>query len=147
MWEFKLNVSNREFLVCIGVFSKVGTFSFFIFLDGGAPTPMLLFLSICSSVSLGPSVRLSIVHHVSGTVRRVIIIFGTHVQNDDISRLFFIFLKFWWVIRGGGIRAKNSPKWKIKVTSRHVSYLRNSVPYTRFLFIFSKFWFLRLLLG
>ena len=43
-------------------------------------------------------VRPSVVHHILGTVHRLIIIFGTHVENDDTSKyLFHIFkiLIFW----------------------------------------------------
>ena len=46
------------------------------------------------------SVRL---HHISGTVYHLIAIFGPPVQNDDISRCFFIFLEIWFfVLLGGG---------------------------------------------
>ena len=65
---------------------------------------MSLFLSVCPSVrpsihlsvirSFCPSVRPSVVHHISGTVHHVIIIFGTHVSNDDMSWCFFRFFKF-----------------------------------------------------
>ena len=43
---------------------------------GGAPTSMSLFSSI----------RLSFTHHISGTVHHMIIILGTHMQNDGTSR-------------------------------------------------------------
>ena len=52
----------------------------------------------------------------------MIIIFGKLVQNDDISRCFYSFSKFWFfglLGRGGGgggeggcNRAKNGPKWQ-----------------------------------
>ena len=42
-----------------------------------------------------PSVCLSVAHHIWGTVHHLIIIFGTHVWKEDISRCFSIFLKFW----------------------------------------------------
>ena len=32
---------------------------------------------------------LSIMLHISGTIRYMIVIYGRHVQNDDISRHFF----------------------------------------------------------
>ena len=32
--------------------------------------------------------------HISGTVKYMIMIFGTLLLNDDMSRIFFIFLKF-----------------------------------------------------
>ena len=53
---------------------------------GGAPT------SLCHFFRL--SVRPSVLYNFSGTVHHLIIIFGTHVQNDDISSCFFHFLKF-----------------------------------------------------
>ena len=48
-----------------------------------------------------PSVRLPVVHHISGTVHHLILIFGAHVQNDGISRCFFHFFKIlvFWVVR------------------------------------------------
>ena len=84
---------------------------------GGAPATICHFfcLSVCLSVHL--SVCPSVLHHISRTVHYLILIFGTNVQNDDISTgTFFIFLKFWFLglLRG---RVKNSPKWKVKITS------------------------------
>ena len=32
-------------------------------------------------------------HHISGSVHHLIMIFGTHMQSDDISRYFFHFFK------------------------------------------------------
>ena len=43
---------------------------------------------------------------ISGTVHHMIIIFGTHTQNDDISNNLFLFLKFWFLEFLGGKRAK-----------------------------------------
>ena len=67
------------------------------------------------------SIHLSIAHHSSGTAQHVIIVFGTHVQND-ISRCFLFFCFFeiliFWAVRGGGV-AKNSPKWKITTSVTH----------------------------
>ena len=37
------------------------------------------------------SIHLSVTHHISETVQYLIIIFGTHMLNDDISRRFFYF--------------------------------------------------------
>ena len=41
----------------------------------------------------------------------MIVVFGTHMLNDDISSNFFHFFKIqiFWVSRGGGKRAKNDP--------------------------------------
>ena len=84
---------------------------------GGAPAAICHFfcLSVCLSVHL--SVCPSVLHHISRTVHYLILIFGTDVQNDDISTgTFFIFLKFWFLGLLWG-RVKNSPKWKVKITS------------------------------
>ena len=57
---------------------------------------------------------LSVTQHISGTVKHVIIIFGTIVLNDDISSFFFSFFKnFRFLGSLWGKRAKNCPKWKI----------------------------------
>ena len=57
-------------------------------------------------------------HYISETIHHVIIIFGTHVWNDDFWRC-FLFLKnlTFWVLRGEGKRTKKCPKWKIQITS------------------------------
>ena len=47
---------------------------------------------------------------ISGRVKHVIMIFGTIVLNADISRCFFIFLKFSFFRQLQGKRARNSPK-------------------------------------
>ena len=41
----------------------------------------------------------------------MIVVFGTHMLNDDISSNFFHFFKIqiFWVSKGGGKRAKNDP--------------------------------------
>ena len=55
---------------------------------------------------------LSIVLHISGTIRHMIFIHGTHLLNDNISRYFFILSKFWFSRSIGGKRAKNGAKWQ-----------------------------------
>ena len=42
--------------------------------------------------------------HISGTLKYMIMIFGTLLLNDDMSRIFFIFLKFsfFGLLTGGG---------------------------------------------
>ena len=42
--------------------------------------------------------------HISGTVKYMIMIFGTLLLNDNMSRIFFIFLKFsfFGLLAGGG---------------------------------------------
>ena len=50
---------------------------------GGAPT------SVCHFFRFSMSVCPSVAHHISRTIHYLIIIFGTHVKNDDISRCFF----------------------------------------------------------
>ena len=60
--------------------------------------PQFVTFFICPSLSVSPSVK----HHISKTVHHVVIIFGTHVYNNDISRHFFHFFKIliFWVVRG-----------------------------------------------
>ena len=48
---------------------------------------------------------MSVVFHISGrSIHHVIVVFGAHVSNDDISRCFFHFLKIliFLVVRGEG---------------------------------------------
>ena len=61
---------------------------------GGAP------ISICHFFH--PSIRLSVAHQISGTIYHLIVIFGTYISNDGISRCFFHFLKIlmYWAVRG-----------------------------------------------
>ena len=49
----------------------------------------------------------SVTCHISGTVKHMIMIFGTPVLNDDISRVFFHFFEFFnfWTVRG--VKGKN----------------------------------------
>ena len=59
---------------------------------GGAPASLCHF-----------SIRPSVAHHIPETVHHLIIIFGTHVQNDDFSKCFFGLL---WRMGGGLKREK-----------------------------------------
>ena len=44
---------------------------------------------------------LSVTLHISGTIHHVIVIYGTLVENDNISRCFFHFLEvFIWGVKG-----------------------------------------------
>ena len=45
---------------------------------------------------------LSVTLHISGTMHHMIIIYGTLMENDNISRSFFLFFKIliFWVVRG-----------------------------------------------
>ena len=52
------------------------------------------------------STHSSIMHHISGTVHHVVIIFGTHVQNDDISRRFFHFLLNFVFLDNWGVKGQ-----------------------------------------
>ena len=36
--------------------------------------------------------------HISGNIHHKIVIYGTHVQNDNISRVFLIFSKFRFLV-------------------------------------------------
>ena len=38
--------------------------------------------------------KLSVAHHISGSTHHMMVVFGTHLQNDDILDHFFIFSKF-----------------------------------------------------
>ena len=54
-------------------------------------------------MSLFPSIPPSVTHYIfSGIVHHLIIIFGTHMQNNDIVRCFFHFFKIliFWAVRG-----------------------------------------------
>ena len=57
---------------------------------------------------------LSVMLHVSGTIHHIIVIYGTHVSNDNICRCFFFhFFKFWFfLLLVRYKRAKNGPKWQ-----------------------------------
>ena len=45
---------------------------------------------------------------ISGTVPHMIVVFGTHVQNDNVSSIFFHFFKIliFWVFRGTGVKGQ-----------------------------------------
>ena len=61
-------------------------------------------------------------HHISGTVKHMITIFGTLALNADISRVFFTFLKFSFL---GLLGVKGQKLSKMKNNYiRHKSYLR-----------------------
>ena len=49
----------------------------------------------------------SVTQHISGTVNHLIIIFGTHMQKDDISRHFFLFFK---ILIFGAVRGVKGQK-------------------------------------
>ena len=105
----------------------------------------------------------SVTRHISGTVYRMIMIFGTLVWNDDISRLFFHFFEifiFHAVRRVKGQKlAQNVKKlclvhfisqelyiiWSSFVV--HKCKVITSPGVFFFVFIFSKFWCFRLLGG
>ena len=57
----------------------------------------------------------------------MIITFGTPVLNDDISRHFFIFLKFSFSGLLGGKSAKNCLKWKLTTSVRAISQEQYSI--------------------
>ena len=84
---------------------------------------MSLFLSVHLSVCL------SIAHHISGTIHRLIIVSGIYVLNDDMSRTFVHFFEIliFWVVRGvKGLKVAQNKKKKIMC---HEPYLRNSLAY------------------
>ena len=64
---------------------------------------------------------LSVTFGISGTIYHMIVIFGTPVWNDNISRQFF-FQNFDVLGCKRGKRAKNGPKWqKIMCVLLHIS--------------------------
>ena len=65
---------------------------------------------------------LSVALHISGTIHRVTVIYGTHLWNDNIWRCFFILSKFVFLGPHGGEMAKNSPEWqKVLSVAFHIS--------------------------
>ena len=56
--------------------------------------------------------NLSVSLCISGTIHHMMVIFGTHVQNDDISGKFFSFFKIlvFGFFRGKGEKGKKWPK-------------------------------------
>ena len=49
--------------------------------------------------------------HISGTIHHMIVIHGTHMENDNISRhFFFFFFKILGTLGGRGKKAKNGLK-------------------------------------
>ena len=72
---------------------------------------------------------LSIMLHISGTIHYMIVIYGRHVQNDDISRHFFFnFSKFWF---SGLLVGWKGKKWPgmTKNSIRCAPYFRNHTSY------------------
>ena len=90
-------------------------FYHFLFLSG-APTSICHFF--CLSVY---PVCPSITYHISGTVRHLIMIFGTHVSNDDISRCFFHFFKIMIFGCVRGVKGRKIARTeKLKLHPSHV---------------------------
>ena len=125
---------------------------------GGAPTSIYYFF--CSSI------HQSFVHHISETIHHLIIIFGAHVWNDDISRLFFYFFEiliFWAVreVKGQKIAQNDKtlcllcfishyPLWKGKKCSKmrknyvcHAPYLKKRTSYDFHLWYTCVGWYLQ----
>ena len=97
---------------------------------------MSLFSSLRSSVP--PS------HTISGTVDRLIISFGAHMLNDDISRCFFHFFFQFFCVSGVN-RQKIAQNEKYNHYICHVPYLQNSVAYDHdFRYTCVKWWYLQL---
>ena len=66
--------------------------------------------------------------YILGTIPHMIVIYGTHVWNDNISRVFFTFWKFWFVWLLEGLQSKIWFKMTKKSVSR-AQYLRNQTSY------------------
>ena len=92
--------------------------------------------------------------HISGTLHHMIVMYGVHVLNGNISRyFFFIVSKSWFSRLWGGERAKNDPKWQknMSVTSyisgpyviwsSFMVHICKRIISPYIFFIFSKFWF------
>ena len=70
--------------------------------------------------------------HVSGTMYHMIVIYGTLLQNDDISRFLFHFFKIriLRVVRGRGVKGLKMKKWsKMRKKFYLAPYLRNHTLY------------------
>ena len=66
--------------------------------------------------------------NISGTIHHMIVIYGTHLWTDNISKAFFHFFKIliFWAM--GGKRAENGPKWQKNLVG-YAPYLRNHTSY------------------
>ena len=83
----------------------------------GTPLFMSLFLSLCLLV-----VCQSVTHHISVTVHHVIIIFGTLVKNDDVSRCFFHFCQISIFQAVRGVKGK-----KIAQNEKKKNYMSHTI--------------------
>ena len=71
----------------------------------------------------------SVTRYISGTVKHMIMIFGTFVLNDDISRCFFHFFEIFTFGAAREVNGQKLSKMKNSNYIRHVPYLRNSIAY------------------
>ena len=103
---------------------------------------------------------LSVTLHISGTIHHMIIIYGTLMENDNISRSFFLFFKIliFWVVRGVKRQkmAQNEKKLCLSCSISQEPYIIwfsfmvhfcKMIIFPRVFFFFSKFWFCGLLKG
>ena len=56
---------------------------------------------------------MSVELHISGSIHHMIVVYGTHMENANISRNFFSFSKFDFLSIKRVKRAKYGPKWQI----------------------------------
>ena len=89
---------------------------------------------LCMSLSIHLCVCASGAYHISWTIHHLIIMFGTHVGNDDISRCFFLFFylfffRFWFFGLLLGWKGKKQPKMKNNSYIHLEPYLTKSVAY------------------
>ena len=102
----------------------------------------------------------SVMLHISGTIHHMIIIYGTLMENDNISRSFFLFFKIliFWVVRGvkGQKMAQNEKKLCLSCSISQEPYiiwfsfmvhLCKMIISPGVFFFFSKSWFSGLLKG
>ena len=103
---------------------------------------------------------LSFTLHISGTIRHMIVIYGTHVWNDNVFSYFFRFFKILilWVFRGVKVQkvVQNDKKFCPSCSifqEPYIIWLSFMVRMCKmmissgFFFIFSKFWFVGFLGG
>ena len=102
---------------------------------------------------------MSVVLHISRNIHHIILIYGTHVENDNIYKNFFHFFKIliFWFVRGVKEQkiVQNDKKfclWRsisqepyIIWSSSFVLCKCKMITFSGLFSIFSKFWFFRLL--
>ena len=75
--------------------------------------------------------------HISGTMYHMIVIYGTLMQNDDISRFLFHFFKIWilWVVRGRGVKGQKMKKWSKMRKNSTLLHISGIIHYMIFIYV------------